>query len=127
MDDGDGSQPKNKAKLIQVTNIGGCTSTSPRSALADARQVALRERGGRGEAAPARGSRLVEMEMMKVMVKVMIMMMMIVERGKGRATMLFARGSRLIIPQGDNILKLLKLDSETVVAVAVTLCFILFK
>ena len=67
------------------------------------------------------------MEMMKVMVKVMIMMMMIVERGKGRATMLFARGSRLIIPQSNNILTLLKLDSETVVAVDDMLCFILFK
>ena len=67
------------------------------------------------------------MAMMKVMVKVMIMMMMIVERGKGRATLLFARGSRLIIPQGDNILTLLKLDSETVVAVDDMLCFILFK
>ena len=64
---------------------------------------------------------------MKVMVKVMIMMMMIVERGKGRATMLFARGSRLIIPQSNNILTLLKLDSETVVAVDDMLCFILFK
>ena len=68
------------------------------------------------------------MEMMKVMVKVMIMMMMIVERGKGRATLLFARGSRLTIPQGDNILTLLKLDSKTVVAVDVgvgDVCFFL--
>ena len=67
--------------------------------------------------------------MMKVMVKVvvMIMMMMIVERGKGRATLLFARGSRLIIPQSNNILTLLKLDSETLVAVDDMLCFILFK
>ena len=101
-EDGDGSQPKNKAELIQANNIGGRPSTGPGSTLADAGQVALRERGGGGEAAPARGSRLVEMAMMKVMVKVMIMMMMIVERGKGRATLLFARGSRLIIPQGDN-------------------------
>ena len=72
------------------SNIGGRTSTGPRSALADARQVALRERGGRGEAAPARGSRLVEMAMMvmKLMVVVLMMMMMIVKRGEGEAKLL---------------------------------------
>ena len=44
---------------------------------------------------------MVMMWMMKVM-----MMMMIVESGKGEATLFFARGSRLVIPQGDNILTL---------------------